>query len=341
MHRVIPTGFGWIGTASAPVRAAVRRVRSGRGRGHVRFPAHRCAAHTIDARPAYGRWANEATPDPRPAPIDTACWEDKYEKPPTSPNVPPHRVRCPDGQPTPVPRVAYAGVMVVPPVGQWGGAALLGAPRPTIQPLRALPRPDLPSDVERRPGRAAPRDDLDRGDTTSRSWTMSTTVVGGSTRPTPHSRTTGAAPPSRPTASRCSAISSAAEAPLSASSRPPIAVRGKHQPASRSRGATARAVTMSAGAIDPAPPAEARAARSLGGSPTHSSALARSTVTAPVRPRVVTASARKAIRRASGSTSVTERSGRATASTIPGKPAPDPTSTTEAPMGSIPPRLRS
>jgi hypothetical protein len=156
--------------------------------------------------------------------------------------------------------------------------------------------------------------------------------------PTPHSRTTGVAPPSSPIASRCAATSSAAVAPLSARSRPPSAARGRHQPASRSSGATARAVTMSTGATVPAAPVETRAAGPVGGAPasgppTHSSARARSTVTAPVRPSVVTASARKAVRRASGSTSTTVRSGRATASTIPGKPAPDPTSAIKAPKG--------
>jgi len=155
---------------------------------------------------------------------------------------------------------------------------------------------------------------------------------------TPHSRTTGAAPPSSPIASRCAATSSAADAPFNARSRPPSAARGRHQPTSRSSGATARAVTMSAGATASGPRADARAPDPAGGlpasgPPAHSSARARTTVTASDSPSFATASARKAVRRASGSTRATVRSGRATASTIPGKPAPEPTSTTEAPKG--------
>ena len=147
------------------------------------------------------------------------------------------------------PGVAYAGVAVVRRSASGRSRRSPGAPRSTIQPLRALPRPE--PTVRCRsggPGGPPPATTLTVAARRRASRTISTTVVGGSMRPTPHSRTTGVAPPSRPTASRCSATSSAAEAPLSASSRPPIAARGKHQPASRSSGATARAVTMSAGA---------------------------------------------------------------------------------------------
>ncbi len=190
-----------------------------------------------------------------------------------------------------------------PPGHQFLRDLLLSGPRP----------PELPAE---RPGVVVRWDNPGRGATTSRSRTISTTVLGGSITPAPQSRTTGSPPPSRLIASRCSATSSAAEAPLRATSRPPIAASGRHQPASRSRGATARAVTTSTGA---------------GGPPARSSARPRTTVTAWSRSSVVTASDRNAVRRASGSTSVMRRSGRATASTIPGKPAPDPTSITEAP----------
>ena len=65
--------------------------------------------------------------------------------------------------------------------------------------------------------------------------------------------------------------------------------------------------------------------------PTCSSARPRTTVTWSVSPSAATASSRKAVRRASGSTRMTEISGLATASTIPGRPAPEPTSMTVAP----------
>jgi hypothetical protein len=151
---------------------------------------------------------------------------------------------------------------------------------------------------------------------TSLSRTTSTTVVGSARRRSPHDRVTAAPAPSRISAAPCAFSSAAALAPFRASSRPPMAVRGRHHPASRSSGATARAVTMSA----------------RGSFPTHSSARARTTVVR-ARPSAATASDKKAERRASGSTRVTVRSGRATASTIPGKPAPEPTSTTVAPTG--------
>lgn len=168
-------------------------------------------------------------------------------------------------------------------------------------PFRDLLRPD-------------PDDRDDREGPTARSRTTSTTVVGGSITPTPHRRTTGADPPSRATSAACEVASSAAVDPFNASTRPPTAANGRHHRTSRSSGATARAVTTSAG------------------SSRTSSARPRTTVTVEVRPRWLTASDRKAVRRASGSTRVMRRSGRTTASTIPGKPAPEPTSTTEAPI---------
>jgi len=196
-------------------------------------------------------------------------------------------------------------------------------PRLAIYPLRVVPRPEPRPPAfppAPRPGAAALPDGFGPGGTTSRSLAISTTVVGGSISPAPQSRTTGEAPPSEAITARCASTSSPAELPLRASSRPPLRASGRHHPASRSSGATARAVTTSAPA---------------GGPSTTSSARPRTTVTVDARPRAVTASDRNAVRRASGSTRVMLRSGRATASTIPGKPAPDPTSTTEAPIGMI------
>jgi hypothetical protein len=147
------------------------------------------------------------------------------------------------------------------------------------------------------------------------------TVVGGSTSPAPQWRMTGESPPSRAITSRCASTSSTADSPLSASIRPPLAARGRHHAVSRSRGATARAVTTSASSN--------RGWPRFG---THSSARARTTVVRS-SPRAAAASNRNAVRRASGSTSMTERSGLATASTIPGNPAPEPTSATRASCG--------
>src|SRR5262245_14545663 len=120
---------------------------------------------------------------------------------------------------------------------------------------------------------------------------------------------------------RCAAAPCAADSPLSASNRPPSATRGRHQAANRSSGATARAVTISA--------------RSIRGRPrtgASSSARARTTVVRS-RSSADTAASRNTVRRASGSTRTTSTSGRATASTMPGSPAPEPTSTTRAPEG--------
>jgi len=78
--------------------------------------------------------------------------------------------------------------------------------------------------------------------------TISTTMAGGSIRSWPHRRTTGGPPPSRAMSAAWVVTSSTANSPLSASIRPPSAARGRHHAVSRSRGATARAVTTSAGA---------------------------------------------------------------------------------------------
>ena len=101
---------------------------------------------------------------------------------------------------------------------------------------------------------------------------------------------------------------------------------GRHQPANRSNGATARAVTTSAGralTLDVL----------LGPSPDHRDR--------GVQAERRTASARNAVRRANGSTEYHRRSGRAIARTIPGSPAPDPTSTTSRPAESARSRRRS
>jgi hypothetical protein len=224
------------------------------------------------------------------------------------------------------PRLAIYPLRVLPcPVPRRPASPAERRPEPAAPPSATRPDPPAPPaersapDAVRPADRPPPRwDGFVLAGATSRSRTIATTVVGGSIMPSPHRAMTGSEPPSRAIASRCSATSSAAEAPLSARSRPPMAVRGKHQPASRSSGATARAVTTSA---------------ATGGPPARSSARPRTTVTVASRPSVVTTSDRKAVRRASGSTRAIRRSGRATASTIPGKPAPDPTSTTEAPKG--------
>ncbi len=72
-----------------------------------------------------------------------------------------------------------------------------------------------------------------------------------------------------------------------------------------------------------------------GARPATSSARPRTTRTS--RPRSSTTSVSQTVRRSSGSTSVTRRSGRASATAIPGSPAPLPTSTTVAPAGTSSP----
>jgi len=234
-------------------------------------------------------------------------------------------------------RVRPIGCHGCPPSGQHLATSEAFETRGTRAPGATIPRNGdlgLPANLGRRvEGRPCcssarlslstlpPRQDLGRprpprraGAVVSRSRTTSITVVGGMPNPTPHSRTTGALPPRRPTAAPCVATSTPADAPFKASNLPPNRARGIHQATSRSSGATARAVTTSAGLSFP----------------THSSARARTTVVR-VKRSSFTTSSRNATRRANGSTSVTVRSGRATASTIPGKPAPDPTSTTNAP----------
>src|SRR4051794_2960632 len=100
-----------------------------------------------------------------------------------------------------------------------------------------------------------------------------------------------------------------------ASRTPPERTSGRHHALSFASGATARAVATSA---HPLPSSSARART------TDTLARARSPAT----------SSSHTTRRSSGSTSVTETSSRAIASTNPGRPAPDPTSTTLAAGGS-------
>jgi hypothetical protein len=146
-----------------------------------------------------------------------------------------------------------------------------------------------------------------------------TTSTGAAVPGTAHRRIRGSRPPARRTESRCVANSSAALLPFIASNCPLGLSNGRHHLTSRSSGATARAVTQA----DP-PTASITAA---------SSARPWTTRTCPARPSVATASARNSVRRLSDSTRSTRRSGRRTASTRPGRPAPDPTSTTRAPAG--------
>src|SRR5690242_5454978 len=89
--------------------------------------------------------------------------------------------------------------------GRGGFAFRLRAPRRLIYPLRMLLRPEpRPPDVPvMRPGPAVRGDGRSPDVTTSRSRTISTTVVGGSTTPTPQRATTGSEPPRRAIASRC------------------------------------------------------------------------------------------------------------------------------------------
>ena len=177
------------------------------------------------------------------------------------------------------------------PWGRGGSSVRFRAPRLAIYPLRVLLCPEPrrpPSGAAARAGRPLGR---------LRPWLARRSAPGRSRPPWSADRSrrlrragsTGSPPPSRAIAARCSATSSAADAPLSASSRPPMAARGRHHPASRSSGATARAVTTSAAARGP---------------PARSSARPRTTVTVASRPSAVTASDRKAVRRASGSTRV-------------------------------------
>ena len=149
--------------------------------------------------------------------------------------------------------------------------------------------------------------------------TMSTTVVGGSTIPIPHRRTVIGVPPSRAITALVRTTSSTAVVPLTANNRPPGRTSGRHQRANRSNGATARAVTTSA------PPTRATVA--------DSSARPR-TMVRLARFNASRHSSRKRIRRAIGSTRLIRRSGLTLASTIPGSPAPEPTSTTARPGSS-------
>ena len=142
-----------------------------------------------------------------------------------------------------------------------------------------------------------------------------TTVAVRPTLPLPAWTSSASRTPSRHSTRRARANSSAALAPLIARTRPPGLASPDARPASRSSGATARAVTTSAATC-----------------PVMSSARPLRTLALP-RPSAPRQSARNAARRAIGSTSVTSRSGSSIASTMPGRPAPDPRSTRVAGCG--------
>src|ERR1700754_3899971 len=150
-----------------------------------------------------------------------------------------------------------------------------------------------------------------------RTRSTTTTVLGGSMTPTPARSIRGIPPPSLRTAAASRSTSAGALSPFMASISPPGRSSGRLQPASRARGATARAVTTSA-------PSHRRRT-------TVSSARPRST--AIDRPRSAMTSWSHSTRRARGSMRTMRRSGRASANGIPGSPAPEPTSTRRAPFG--------
>ena len=144
--------------------------------------------------------------------------------------------------------------------------------------------------------------------------TTRTTVVGAGRRPSPHSTTSQDTAPSPVRASPDSTSSRRADSPLSATRTPPGRSTGRHHPASVGRAATALAHTTSTPPGVPASPARAR------------TTLQGISISINISCSQVT-------RRSIGSTRVIRRSGLATARTIPGSPAPDPTSTTSASAG--------
>jgi hypothetical protein len=144
-----------------------------------------------------------------------------------------------------------------------------------------------------------------------------TMVVGTASTSVPHRSTTGCEPLARVTAAPSRATSSSALSPLSATSWPPCRSRGKLHAQSFASGATARAMTTSV---------PASCCLMAGSSARPRTTLADSA-------RVSTTSVNHATRRAIGSRSVTSRSGLAIARGTPGRPAPDPRSTTRAPSG--------
>ena len=133
----------------------------------------------------------------------------------------------------------------------------------------------------------------------------------------PHCTIFTAPPPAACTARASRTASAPAVAPLIASNRPPACTSGRVQLANRPSGATARAVTTSL------PPSWSRTCGS--------SARPRCTETA--KPSSATTSRSQSTRRAIGSSRNSTRSGRASASGMPGRPAPDPTSKTRQPVG--------
>ena len=130
--------------------------------------------------------------------------------------------------------------------------------------------------------------------------------------PVPARSTVISLTPSPRSARPAASASAAACSPFSARTIPPVRTSGTARVASRSSGATARAVTTSAATC-----------------PRASSARPRRTVTLR-SPRAARHSSRNTTRRAIGSSSVTCTSGSSMASTMPGRPAPDPISSSVA-----------
>ena len=211
--------------ATPPGRAGPELGWLGRAAGlHGEYPGWRSCAASGWRRPSWGGSSASRTGPTASTPSGSS---------PASGRRPARQ-----GDPRPAPKIARpTGQPDQPPTPD-----SQSRPRPEggrDQRRRRPPTPDR-SRARRTGGRAA------RAGASTRSRTISTTVVGGSTSPAPHSRAPARTPAEAGYRVRCSATSSAAELPLRASSRPPARASGRHQPASRSSGATARAVTTSA-----------------------------------------------------------------------------------------------
>ncbi len=144
------------------------------------------------------------------------------------------------------------------------------------------------------------------------------TTLTGSGKSRPSTLSDGPSPPARRMSDFIVSISCSAMRPRSARSRPPGWHKGIVHDTRRLRGATARATTEVAGST----------------CCPHSGARPRTTTTRSLSARSATTSRRNWHRRSNGSISVSRRSGRASASGIPGRPAPDPTSATRSPGSS-------
>ena len=140
------------------------------------------------------------------------------------------------------------------------------------------------------------------------------TRVGGRTMPEPYSSTHQDLAPILRRSGAVRSSSAWTDRPFSATIRPPGASKGSVHGTSRSNGATARAVTTSTLS-----------------SAVNSSARARRTATL-LNPSWATTAIRKSTRRCDGSTRNSDTSARTIDTTTPGRPAPDPTSATTAPV---------